>query len=139
MQNSVTNKRPKPMPANVAAIWGAFLYEGLLACSKDIKRDVEVLLKWQYGSVDLMAAACAFLPEVWRQIEPHWYQTRCDELHGADVFEHEVITLLGIHIGDYLLLHHGELPPRELVKTFAQELIKDFLSSGENYETGILN
>jgi hypothetical protein len=35
--------KPKPIPANVAAIWGAFLYEGMLACSQNISRNTEVL------------------------------------------------------------------------------------------------
>ena len=32
----------KPIPANVAAIWGAFLYEGVWVCAKNTTRETEV-------------------------------------------------------------------------------------------------
>jgi hypothetical protein len=60
--------KPKPIPANVAAIWGAFLYEGMLACSKNMGREVEVLKRWNQGCVELMAGTCALLPEVWHRL-----------------------------------------------------------------------
>jgi hypothetical protein len=110
-----------PIPANVAAIWGAFLYEGILVCSQDNQRETAVLKQWHQGCVELMAAACAFLPEVWRQIEPRWY-----EAQFPGVFEYEVIAPLGVIIGDYILLHHGSLPPRAVVREFVEELIGDF-------------
>ena len=59
--------KPKPIPANVAAIWGAFLYEGMLACSKNMGRETEVLKCWNQGCVELMAGACALLPAQQRQ------------------------------------------------------------------------
>ena len=39
-------RKSPPIPANVAAIWGAFLYEGLLACYPDMKRGKEVLRRY---------------------------------------------------------------------------------------------
>mgnify|MGYP003456004919 FL=1 len=116
--------KPKPIPANVAAIWGAFLYEGMLACSHTKIREQQVLKKWGLGCVELMAGACALLPEVWRQIEPRWY-----EAQFPGVFEYEVISPLGVSIGDYILLNHGCLPPREIVQEFVRELIEDFFLS----------
>lgn len=113
--------RATPLPANVAAIWGAFLYEGLLACYPDLSRGKEILRRWALGCDHLMAEACAYLPEVWRQIEPRWY-----EKDFPGVFEYEVIAPLGVSIGDYILLNHGELPPRELVKEFITDLIAAF-------------
>lgn len=113
--------KSKPIPANVAAIWGAFLYEGLLACSKNMGREAEVLKRWNQGCVELMAGACALLPEVWRQIEPRWY-----EAQFPGVFEYEVISPLGVILGDYILLNKGSLPPREFVREFVQDLIDDF-------------
>ena len=116
--------KPKPIPANVAAIWGAFLYEGMLACSHTKTREREVLKKWNQGCVELMAGACALLPEVWRQIEPRWY-----EAQFPGVFEYDVISPLGVSIGDYILLNNGQLPPREVVQEFVRELIEDFFLS----------
>lgn len=114
-------RKSPPIPANVAAIWGAFLYEGLLACYPDMKRGKEVLRRWALGCDHLMAEVCAYLPEVWQQIEPRWY-----EKDFPGVFEYEVIAPLGVSIGDYLLLNHGELPPRELVKEYITDLISAF-------------
>lgn len=125
-------KKAKPIPANVAAIWGAFLYEGMLACSKNMGRETEVLKKWGMGCVELMAGACAFLPEVWRQIESRWY-----EAQFPGVFEYEVISPLGVIIGDYILLHQGNLPPRLVVREFVEELIEDYFTgkhSGPVYD-----
>lgn len=110
-----------PIPANVAAIWGAFLHEGLLVCSKDTSRETQVLQRWNQGCVELMAAACAYLPEVWRQIQPRWY-----EAQFPGVFEYEVIAPLGVILGDYILLNQGSLPTREFVQEFVRDLIDDF-------------
>ena len=118
-------QKQKPMPANVAAIWGAFLYEGMLGCSHNRNRDREVLAKWAKGCDELIAAACAFLPELWRQIEPRWY-----EAQFPGVFEYEVVSPLGIALGDYILLSDiGNLPSKELVQEFIQDLIGDFFRS----------
>ena len=117
----VPERRQPPIPANVAAIWGAFLYEGLLACFPDLKRGKEILRWWAQGCDELVAEVCAYLPEVWRQIEPRWY-----EKDFPGVFEYEVISPLGVNLGDYILLNHGELPPREVVQEFIRELIADF-------------
>ena len=114
-------QKPKTIPANVAAIWGAFLYEGMLACSKNMGREAEILKRWNQGCVELMAGACAFLPEVWRQIEPRWY-----EAQHPGVFEYEVISPLGVIIGDYILLNKGSLPTRDFVQEFVRDLIEDF-------------
>jgi hypothetical protein len=125
-------KKSKPIPANVAAIWGAFLYEGILVCSKNMGRDTEVLKRWNQGCVELMAGSCAFLNEVWRQIEPRWY-----EAQFPGVFEYEVISPLGVIIGDYILLHKGSLPPHDVVRDFVEELIGDFFTgkhSGSVYD-----
>jgi hypothetical protein len=110
-----------PIPANVAAIWGAFLHEGLLVCSKDTSRETQVLQRWNQGCAELMAAACAYLPEVWRQIQPRWY-----EAQFPGVFEYEVIAPLGVILGDYILLNQGSLPTREFVQEFVRDLIDDF-------------
>lgn len=114
-------QKMKPIPANVASIWGAFLFEGMLACSKNTDRKVEVLKRWNQGCVELIAAVCAFLPEVWRQIEPRWY-----EAQFPGVFEYEVISPLGEILGDYILLNNGSLPPRPFFQECVQDLIGDF-------------
>ena len=120
----------KPIPANVAAIWGAFLYEGVWVCAKNTTRETEVLRHWNQGRVDLMAAVCAYLPEVWRQIEPRRY-----EAQFPGVFEYEVIAPLGTILGDYLLLNQGSLPPWDFVQTFVRDLIDDFFHSEQHAHT----
>ena len=114
--------KQKPIPANVAAIWGAFLYEGMLACTHNKGRERDVLAKWAKGCDELIAAACAFLPELWRQIEPRWY-----EAQFPGVFEYEVVSPLGVALGDYILISDvGNLPTKENVQEFIQDLIQDF-------------
>jgi hypothetical protein len=117
----MNKSKPKPIPANVAAIWGAFLYQGMLGLPQNISSNKDIFSKWGEGCVELMAGACAFLPEVWRQIEPRWY-----EADSPGVFEYEVVSTLGVGLGDYLLLNNGDLPPREWVKDYVEVLISDF-------------
>jgi hypothetical protein len=124
--SAVSPKRKSPpIPANVAAIWGAFLYEGLLACYPNRERGTEILRRWALGCDHLMAEVCAYLPEVWQQVEPRWY-----EKDFPGVFEYEVIAPLGVSIGDYLLLNNGQLPPRDVVKDYIRDLVADFFRHG---------
>lgn len=121
-------RRTATMPANVAAIWGAFLYEGLLVCTKDPARGSEILRCWILGRDELIAEVCAYLPELWKQMEPRWY-----ERDFPSVFESSVVVSLGVSLGDYLLLNHGELPSRELFREWASDFINDFFQQGVSY------
>lgn len=124
---SLPKRKSPPIPANVAAIWGAFLYEGMLASSPSHERRRDILHMWPEGCDSLVAAACALLPEVWRQIEPRWY-----EKDFPGVFEYEVISPLGVCLGDYVLLNQGLMPSSAEMCECIANLIADFFRSGTN-------
>ncbi len=112
-----------PLPAALAAVWGAFLYEGLLAHIPDKERNQQILDTWNQGCVELVIAATAFLPEVWHQASTTWEGLEQD-LPG--VFEYEVISPLGVYLGDYLLFHDGLLPDVDTMKRVIHAFIRDF-------------
>lgn len=111
-----------PLPSCLAAVWGAFLFEGLLSYP-DVKRNEQVLDTWGQGCIELVITACAFLPEVWAQISTTWESTDAD-LPG--VFEYEVLSPLGEWLASYLLEHNGQMPPPDTVRQTIQELIDSF-------------
>lgn len=113
-----------PLPAALAAVWGAFLYEGLLAHAPEPHRTRAILDTWHEGCIELVIAVCAFLPDVWEQISATWNETETD-LPG--VFEYEVISPFGEWLGDYLLTHEGQLPAPDTVRQKLRELIQAFL------------
>jgi hypothetical protein len=113
-----------PLPAALAAVWGAFLYEGLLAHTPDHQRTRSILDAWREGCIELIIAACVHLPEVWEQISLTWNDTDAD---FPGVFEYEIISPLGEWMGDYLLSHDGNLPDSETVRQKIGELIHSFL------------
>lgn len=117
-----------PLPATVAAIWGAFIYEGLLAHIQDRKRFEAVLDAWGQGCIELVIATCLHLPEVWQQISRKW-ETEDTDFPG--VFEYEVISPLGGYFADYLLNHDGALPSKEEVATEISRLIEGFFAFPE--------
>lgn len=112
-----------PLPTALAAVWGAFLYEGLLAHIPDKERNRQILDTWNQGCVELVIDATAFLPEVWHQASTTWEGLERD-LPG--VFEYEVISPLGVYLGDYLLFHNGRLPDADTVKGVVRAFIRDF-------------
>lgn len=113
-----------PLPAMVAAAWGAFLYEGLLSCHQEPRRLRRVLDAWRQGCLELVIAVCLHLPEAWAQISRRWEADDGDEFPG--VFEYEVIAPLGIWLGDYLLAHNGNLPTPDQVHDELRRLIETF-------------
>lgn len=112
-----------PLPSELAAVWGAFLYEGLLGRRPDEKRQRQILDTWNEGCLELVMAVTAFLPEVWHQASTDWEGLEKDL---PDVFEYHVISPLGVYLGDYLLFHEGELPSAEAMQGVIRAFIRDF-------------
>jgi hypothetical protein len=118
--------------ADMAAIWGAFLHEGLMD-SLSAKRDRQILGHWKMGCIELMTETCKYLPDVWKEAYIQWdnRETYCG------IFEYEVIALLGHYLGDYLLLNNGNLPPKAEVVAMIQTLVYCFLeNSVQTQKTG---
>jgi hypothetical protein len=127
---SVANKEPPgiPLPTMVAAIWGAFLYEGLLAHDPDRRHMEAVLDAWGQGCIELVIAACLHLPEVWDQISRKW---EAEDTEFPGVFEYEVISMLGVYLGSHLLAHDGALPDNAAVAAEITRLIDQFFMSDQ--------
>lgn len=123
-QSNAADTRGIPLPAVLAAVWGAFLYEGLMAHHPDHQRTRSILDAWHEGCIELVIAVCAYLPEVWAQISTTWNETETD-LPG--VFEYEVISPFGEWLGNYLLTHDGTLPAPETVRQQLSKQIHAFL------------
>lgn len=111
-----------PLPMALAAVWGAFLYEGLLAHPISHRNQL-VLDSWGQGCIELIMALCTHLPEIWLQISTTWNNTDSD---FPGVFEYEVVSELGDYFAQYLLAHNGELPDTMLVKHRISMLIQNF-------------
>lgn len=122
-QSDATATSCIPLPAMVAAVWGAFLYEGLLSCHQEHRRLRRVLDTWGNGCLELVIATCLHLPEAWAQISRKWEEEDCD---FPGVFEYEVIAPLGTYLGDYLLAHNGDLPTPAQVQEEIHRLIEAF-------------
>lgn len=114
-----------PMPADLAALWGAFLFEGLMASGPEQQRARRVLEAWNQGCLELVWQCCSFLPEVWRQVEPRW---RDGSQGFPGVFEYEVISELGTLLGDHVLLNDGQLPELDKVRGMIRVLLADFFN-----------
>lgn len=114
-----------PLPTEVAAIWGAFLYEGLLAHVHDHKRFEAILDTWGQGCIELVIATTLHLPELWEQISRKW---EAEDTDFPGVFEYEVVSPLGGFFADYLLTHQGNLPPKESVAAEISRLIDAFFA-----------
>jgi hypothetical protein len=120
------------MPTDLATLWGAFLFEGLMVSSNDPQRARRVLEAWNQGCIELVLQACSFLPEVWRQVEPRWR----DASQGfPGVFEYEVISEFGSLLGDHVLLNDGQLPEVDKVRGMVRVLLADFFGRGQGLPT----
>ena len=112
------------LPVNVAAVWGGFLYEGLLAPARDQERVSLILDRWGCGCLELVMAVCDYLPGLWQQIADLWNR---QEVDFPGVFEYEVVSAFGAWLGDWLLAHEGRLPDRDTATEAIARLIARFL------------
>ncbi len=48
----------RPMPAELSAVWGAFLHEGLMCHPGDPGRTRRILETWDSGCIELIIATC---------------------------------------------------------------------------------
>jgi hypothetical protein len=128
MHRTANKKQPGiPLPANVAAIWGGFLYQGLMSPDKHDQRLRAILDAWNQGCIELVIAASAHLPEIWQQITAKWDQED-EACEFPAVFEYEVVAPLGKFLGDYLLMSGGSLPELDRVQKKICQLIDEFFA-----------
>lgn len=111
-------------PPEMAALWGAFLHEGLMD-SLSSKRNKAILGKWKMGCIELMTETCVYLPLVWDEVYRQWDSSES----YCGIFEYEVLSILGHYLGDHIILKKGQLPPPEEVKDMIQTLVYSFLEN----------
>ncbi len=119
-----------PISPHLAAVWGAFLHEGVMLNSSNSERSTQLLEAWGNGGIDLIRTVCDFIPDIWKQVQPYWYGPQ----GFPGVFEYEVISILGEQLGTYLLEHDGDLPSHTEMKQMIAELVVTFFSLGGSYE-----
>ena len=117
-------QKDSPLPVTVAAVWGAFLYEGLFAIQSDPQAFDAVLTKWNQGCLVLVMAACRYLPLVWDVVADRWNQLDAD---FAGVFEYEVIVAFGMWL-QHELLRTGLLPEQKSAEAHIHYLIRVFFN-----------
>ena len=116
---------PETLPADTAALWGAFLHEGLMLSVREPARPVQVLDAWGQGCIELLTEACSCLDTVWS------YRRTYPAHRGLPgIFEYEVIAELGRILGDHVLAH-GMLPNHATQQTLIREQVEAFFARGE--------
>jgi hypothetical protein len=116
-----------PISPHLAAVWGAFLHEGLMLNNNRSSRLLEV---WGNGCIELISTLCDFIPDIWKQVQPYWYGPQ----GFPGVFEYEVVSILGEQLGTYLLDNDGNLPSNADIQQMITELVVTFFSQGGSHE-----
>lgn len=109
------------LPWAVAAVWGAFLHEGLMLTSHNVERTLALLNRWGDTTLALIQAVCEYLPTLWEEVQPFY-----SSLPGTPgVFEYEVVSQLGEEIASHLL-EEGRLPSQAVFAQMARASISAF-------------
>ena len=120
----MTSRTDTTIPAEIAAIWGAFLYEGLMLAEYKLGDERTLLDHWHSGYLELVTELAKVLPPLWEQArrEPDF------QAHHAGVFEYEVVAPLGQYLGEYLTSHEGQLPPASETEAAIKHLVLSFFA-----------
>ena len=110
-----------PLPVELAAVWGAFLLEGLLIQPPVHQRIDQIVEASPQGFIELVRDVCQCLQDLWSEVHDCWHHP---ELFG-DVFEYEVVSPLGRFIGDHLVQHNC-IPSPCHIKGAIAELVENF-------------
>lgn len=112
-----------PLRSDIAAVWGAFLMEGLLDTLSRHAKDGEPIHSDQRAYAELVSASCTWLPCLWERIEP-WWESPVFDSPGA--FESEVVSELGSVFAEHYALYRC-MPHADNVQRIITELISSFL------------
>ena len=116
-----------PLSPHLAAIWGAFLHEGVML---NRERGTRLLEIWGNGCIELISTLCDLIPDIWKKVQPYWYGPQ----GFPGVFEYEVVSILGEQLGTYLLENDGNLPPNDEIQQMITDLVVTFFSQGGSHE-----
>lgn len=120
-----------PISTHLAAVWGAFLHEGMMLNSADVERTIRLLDLWGNGCIELIQSVCEYIPVIWQYAQPYWDQPET----FSGVFEYEVVSILGEQIATYMLSHDGNLPSDREFAAMANELVTQFFTQGDKPPT----
>lgn len=123
-QHSPANAAPPPLHPHLAAVWGAFLHEGMMLTSKNTERTFRLLDLWGNGSIELINSICEYIPALWEEVQPYWHKPEA----FSGVFEYEVVSILGEELATHMLAHEGNLPSDGECRARAAELVGTFFS-----------
>ena len=113
------------VPRPLAAVWGAFLYEGLMVSSRNPERREHVLLRWQESRAELITQSCGYLDRLWLLS-----RDRLRDVAWPDrPFEEEVVTQFGELLGYHLILNDGELPDEKEADAVIRYLVDRFFEA----------
>ena len=112
------------LPHHLAAVWGAFLYEGLMISSRNPERREHVLLCWKQGRAELITQSCGYLDRLWRLSRDHLREVAWPDWP----FEEEVVRQFGELLGYHLILNNGELPDEEEADAVIHHLVDRFFT-----------
>ena len=128
--NEQNEQRPQagtplpPIDPHLAAVWGAFLHEGMMLTSNNTERTLKLLNLWGSGCIELIHSVCEYIPILWEQVQPYW-----DQPQGfPGVFEYEVVSILGEQIATHLLSHEGSLPSDREFTAMAAAQVRQFFA-----------
>jgi hypothetical protein len=124
--NTNAGQERPPLSQSLSAIWGAFLYEGLMTSRRNPDRARDVLLRWKDTRMALVTHSSGYLARIWNRLPACLLH-----LPGTDgVFEEEVVARFGELLGYHLILNGGQLPDDDEADAVIRGLIDDFLKSG---------
>ena len=113
------------LPTSTAAIWGAFLHEGLMD-SIGNPRDKAILGNWKLGCIELVQESSVYLTDIWDEL----YRQHDPNDACCGVFEYEVVAAFGHYFGNHILLNHGDLPSDREIRSVIQTLVYSYLEQG---------
>lgn len=120
-----------PISPHLAAVWGAFLHEGMMLNSANVERTIRLLDLWGNGCIELIQSVCEYIPIIWQHAQPYWDQPEA----FSGVFEYEVVSILGEQIATYMLSHDGSLPSDREFAARASEQVTQFFTQGDKPPT----
>ena len=123
----------KELNASTAAIWGAFLHEGLIIAEGSLDKDRTLIDFWHGGYLELICEASNGLDLIHQELLAQ--KIHFPSLFG--VFEYEVISMFGFHYGQHLINNKGNVPSHEFINNTAKELIHNFINKPLSRITGL--
>lgn len=116
------NPKDQPLPGFIAAVWGAFLYEGLMTSTRNRQRRQDVMRHWDGSPFQLLQECCRYLERIW--LHSRSFLPQLSRSDGS--YEHEVIAHFGELLGYHLILNEGRLPDDDEADALIRDLVNRY-------------